>query len=89
MYELQQHFPDTYPEGYTELNLCLHLSRKYPVQKRQRIRWKKFNRKSALKHTASIIEDECCRDDQMSYIVSLFNVQGLKYCLRVVLHSVV
>ena len=71
LYELHQDFPKSYPEGYTDLKTFSHLSRHYPVEKPQRMRWKKFNRKSALRRTASIVEDEYCRDDAMSCLVRL------------------
>lgn len=42
-YEINIEFPDKYPDGFTEKELLLHLSRRYPVNKHHKNLWKAFN----------------------------------------------
>ena len=73
MYELNHAFPETYPEGFTELNLNLDLVRKYPAQKLDRKLWRKINKRSSIQFTGSIVDDAHCQEDNdLSYKVSLW-----------------
>jgi len=63
MYELQSGFPESYPEGFTEMNFHLDLTRKYPTHKTDRKMWKKLNKRSSLQFTASMVEDFNYQDE--------------------------
>jgi hypothetical protein len=87
MYELNHAFPETYPEGFTELNLNLDLVRKYPAQKLDRKLWRKINKRSSIQFTGSIVDDAHCQEDNdMSYKVSLGRVHYFYFSLLLFLY---